>query len=273
MTLAAFTAELVTSLDSRIETTLEKAAFFADYCVHKELQGNGGSTLSALIIKRGQEAITLNVGDSRIYAFTESSIRRLTRDDTIEEQFKGIVDSKIAEAEKHRILQYIGMGSDIEPHIEKVNHDLDDFLITSDGANICGSENLFKIKSNSENGTFVKRTTELSKWLGSHDNITALAASGLHDSFNQLMKNTEEKSVVIWDCFGERTQVIPEVSPEKPEVEKKPDSSANKNKTRPDKKKTAPKKRIKASTEPKSNDETKEVKELQIEFFKGTQGE
>ncbi|NWN90911.1 serine/threonine-protein phosphatase [Marinobacter adhaerens] len=276
MTLAAFTAELATSGDPNTENTLKSAAHFADYCVHKDLRGNGGSTLSALIIKYGNPPITLNIGDSRIYAFDESSILRLTRDDTIEEQFKGIVDPKIAEAQKHRILQYIGMGSDLEPHIKESTNTLKDFLLTSDGANICGTENLFRIKNNSENGTFVKRITELSKWLGSSDNITAIAASDLHDSLDQLTRNVERNSITIWDSFGERSQVIPERTEARSEPKNQPAKPMRKSKPRTNKKKPEEKNNNKPVGDDKDrhkNTEEKDSKELQIEFFKGTQGE
>ncbi|RCW62729.1 serine/threonine protein phosphatase PrpC [Marinobacter nauticus] len=276
ITLAAFTAELATSLDPNQESLLRNAAYFADYRVHKELQGNGGSTLSAIVIKPGQPPLTLNVGDSRIYAFSEMSVHRLTRDDTIEEQFKGIVDSKIAEAEKHRILQYIGMGSDLEPHIERADYVVDDILLTSDGANPCGTENLLRIRKNSESGTYVKRITELSKWLGSKDNVTAIAASDLHNALDRLSKSTENKSITLWDSFGERSQIIPEEVKSNSGTDNRNENTTNKRKSHANKKKIPERNLEKAVIDKKKRDQTegsKEPKELQIEFFKGTQGE
>jgi len=279
--LAAFLAELATTAKSPITTRLTKAAHYADFCVHNEQHGNGGSTLSAVIIIRGQNPVTLNVGDSRIYSFFNSSILRLTKDDTIEEQFKDIIGSKIAESERHSLLQYIGMGSDLEPHVETIESLSDDFLITSDGVNFCGDENLLKIKKNSEPGTFVKRTTELSKWLGSNDNVTALVVDGISDTHERLTQTTEKNSIVIWDCFGERTEVIPEKTDEKSrrrqqselEPQSRKPKPKPKPKSKPEKKKKIDSKKENTASEDERNEVEQEPKELQIEFFKGSQGE
>ena len=181
---------------------IRKAVFAADAAVYAQSRGNGGSTLVALVIRPGFSAHWISVGDSRVYGANGKSLVQMSVDDTIAGQLGKNLEGV---AEQSKLLQFIGMGSELEPHIVELGHGAADaVLLTTDGVHYLSSTPnwLGQIVSNAPDpGTCVKRLVELAKWCGGPDNATVAMIS--------LSANWEPDNrpsylcLEVWDAFGE----------------------------------------------------------------------
>ncbi len=181
---------------------LKNAAIRANSAVYEKFYGDGGSTLVAALIRHGQIPCWMSVGDSRIYLEGELKLKRLTIDDTI----AGQLGKNAAESpDQARLLQYVGMGSDFQPHV----HELDAvtgsrMLLVTDGVHYLSkfSSCMEKVVSiASEPGVCVKRLVELANWCGGHDNATVAV---LPVSIEEECVKTDSTGVIeVWDSFGE----------------------------------------------------------------------
>jgi serine/threonine protein phosphatase PrpC len=209
LTLGAFVAGLTQGAKYVIydsATWIRNAAIRADQAVYSEYRGNGGSTLVALILRPGEPARWLSVGDSRVYSSSDKKLTQVSVDDTIAGQlgkgFRGNTDQT-------RLLQYIGMGSELEPHIAKIDHSAETVLLTTDGVHFLSTapEWLSQIINNSPDpGICVKRLVDLAKWCGGPDNATVAMISLVSDWENE--ERPPYACIEIWDSFGE-LQLIP----------------------------------------------------------------
>lgn len=184
-----------------IEDMLIRSALEANNAVYTKYKGSGGTTLSAVLLGPDKSVYWLNVGDSRIYHFSEQVLFQLTKDDTIAGQlserdpsFQGNTD----------LLQFIGIGPDIEPHVARFPTVPETkLLVTSDGVHYLQPDLMAKVVSHApEMGLSVRRLIELSKWCGGHDNASALMISP--DEYVELPVSPAELGVYeVWDPFGE----------------------------------------------------------------------
>lgn len=188
------------------EQWIRNAVFAADEAVFAQSRGDGGSTLVALVIRPGFSIHWLSVGDSRVYSSNGKSLAQTSIDDTIAGQLGKNLEGS---SEQSKLLQFIGMGSELEPHIGEFGHGtLDAVLLTTDGVHYLSSTPnwLGQIVSNAPDpGACVKRLVELAKWCGGPDNATVAMIS--------LSANWEPDDrpaypcLEVWDAFGE-LQVI-----------------------------------------------------------------
>lgn len=195
-TLAAFFNALIRF---RQETSMDRLKFAADaanLAVNEFSNGGGGATLSALLIGTDQQCLTLNVGDSRIYATVKDNekekVVRLTVDDSLEEAVGG---------HGKDLLQFIGMGEGLIPHISEVPRDADRILITSDGVHFIRHETLCDVLIQAQGERQVaEQLTNLAKWRGAPDNASLAITSLAKLSSSKL--EAEETGVELWDPFG-----------------------------------------------------------------------
>jgi serine/threonine protein phosphatase PrpC len=188
------------------EQWIRNAAFAADEAVFAQSRGDGGSTLVALVIRPGFSVHWLSVGDSRVYSSNGKSLAQTSVDDTIAGQLGKNLEGA---SEQSKLLQFIGMGSELEPHIGEFGHGaVDAVLLTTDGVHYLSSASnwLGQIVNNAPDpGACVKRLVELAKWCGGPDNATIAMIS--------LSTNWEPDDrpaypcLEVWDAFGE-LQVI-----------------------------------------------------------------
>lgn len=168
----------------------------ANESVYRFSNGAGGATLSALLITDKFGTFSVNVGDSRIYAETltePKELHRITRDDSLAEAVGG---------HGRELLQFIGMGPGIQPHINFVDSVYDRFLLTTDGIHFVDNDTLSLIFINSANiNQAANRLSTLARWLGAHDNASGAVIS-LQDAHKSLSK-TNERSLKILDPFSE----------------------------------------------------------------------
>lgn len=206
-------AALVAALDQQAQRAdiegdqwIRNAVFSADEAVFAQARGDGGSTLVALVIRPDFSVHWLSVGDSRVYSSNGKSFAQTSVDDTIAGQLGKNLGGA---SEQSKLLQFIGMGSELEPHIGEFGHEpLDAVLLTTDGVHYLSSAPnwLGQIVSNAPDpGACVKRLVELAKWCGGPDNATVAMIS--------LSANWEADDrppypcLEVWDAFGE-LQVI-----------------------------------------------------------------
>lgn len=166
------------ALASRLGATgdnLRRAAIAANIAVEAEFHGKGGATLSAIAWDSAQ-LVSVNAGDSRIWSITpQGRLTQWTRDDSIAAQLaaQGVEG---AEDARRDLLQFIGIGEDLRPHIG--THGYDDLrfvVITSDGAHDAPPTTLARILHHASGvGESQRRLIDLSLWLGGLDNASVL---------------------------------------------------------------------------------------------------
>jgi serine/threonine protein phosphatase PrpC len=174
--LSAFAARLVRSSRASVEDRLLTGLREANGQIFTVLRGSGGTTLSAVLNSRSGESTICHVGDSRIYSIGTAELRQLTHDDTIGAALnkKG---TPAHESRDTRLLQFVGMGDDLEAHIFRPKlADTKAFLLTSDGAHDLPHGLLQRVVlSARQNFEVARRLVQLSEFVGGLDNATVAA--------------------------------------------------------------------------------------------------
>lgn len=196
LTMSAFLNAIIRYRQLVPRDRLEAAANAANDTVYEYSKGRGGATLSALLVSTDQTAVTLNVGDSRVYATVDdnskSRVARLTVDDSLEEAVGG---------QGKELLQFIGMGEGLKAHIKDVPNDAKRLLITSDGIHFVRQESLSDVLlSTISLQELAANLITLSKWGGAPDN--ASLAVTLLPELIQSLSASEETGIEIWDPFS-----------------------------------------------------------------------
>lgn len=268
-TMATFFASFIEDDQSTaIFTRLERSVLKANKALFDKYRGRGGSTISAVVIDSASNISTLNIGDSRIYSFTEDVLSQCTVDDTIAGQ---MANRDNAYSGRSELLQYVGVGPDIESHLTKTKIDANKpvtLVITSDGVHYLPLDVMQAILRNApDQAQAVKRLIDLAVWSGGHDNAS-VAVISCSDMF---IDPIDEDIALIWDPFGE-VQVgierdfkksVSKYSLNDESVQVKVEQTKRRN----SKSKSAPKK--KGSSEYKVKDETGEpAPQLQMNFPK-----
>ena len=290
--LSSFLAACVWDREKPIEKRLLTAASFANENVFAAFQGNGGATLSAFLVDNTGKIAGVNIGDSRIYGGTNGLLNQLTVDDTIAGQIKRQEELKGDFPTHRELLQFIGVGSGLEPHIITLPSSSNDFyiLLTTDGIHSVPHHVMQSVFfCAGEPALAIRRLAELSKWCGGSDNASAIAATSL-PSIKDLNGDHTTGVIEVWDAFGELQIVAidgdqpsepryplyqPDQIPagEATQVEQ-PKASPAKTKPPRQKRKTKPKKpkkpfRKKATTKDDTGKEMEDIKpQLKIDFDK-----
>lgn len=168
LAVAHFIAELTSAPVGDIRQTVKRATQVANDRIFEAYRGRGGATLSAVVINGPHEVIGINVGDSRIYSPYPSSpdglATRMTVDDTLRDAFGG---------ESKDLLQFIGLGSGLDPHLVEIDFPDSIIAITTDGAHFIEPQIFSEvIRRAPDLKTMVERVIALSRWLGGPDNST-----------------------------------------------------------------------------------------------------
>ena len=139
-----------------------------------------GTTLAALISTTNGEVV-VNIGDSRVYHITSSSIKQVTTDHTVVEDMITRGDLTRAEARRHPkknlITRALGTNLDEEPdvfflEIEQGDH----VLLCSDGLSnlVMESEILFELQHSSGVRESSFNLLDMALTRGAPDNVTAV---------------------------------------------------------------------------------------------------
>ena len=263
-TMSAFLNAIIRNRQLAPRDRLEVAANTANDTVYEYSKGRGGATLSAILVSTEHTAVTLNVGDSRIYATVDenskSRVARLTVDDSLEEVVGG---------QGKELLQFIGMGEGLKSHIKDVPNNVKRLLITSDGIHFVRHETLSDVLlSTIPLQELAENLITLAKWGGAPDN--ASLAVTLLPELIQSLSVSEETGIEIWDPFStlhvmwikqdQGAFLAPEYALKKAE----PIKTAEENKSLPDKEK--PGKKARKSRSKKKESPKEEAPQLTFEI-------
>jgi PPM family protein phosphatase len=140
--------------------------------IFNKLRGEGGTTLSAVLLDRSGSAIVGHVGDSRIYSVAKGALRQLTRDDTMQAVLNRPAKEHVRDS---RLLQFVGMGQDLDPQILSVRPESRGFMLTSDGVHDIPFELISQTVSREENNAdLCRKLIQISELLGGKDNSTVV---------------------------------------------------------------------------------------------------
>lgn len=188
------------------ESRLQQAVSDANGAVFGKYSGAGGTTLSAVLVHSAGLAFWANVGDSRVYFFSDGKLTQLTTDDNIAGQLKHAVAGSLGSD----LLQYVGMGKDLQPHVARIDlRAQSSLLLTTDGIHFVGESVIAAIAARApEPAVCVRRLADVSKWCGGHDNGTA-AMLAIPSHATALTTNIDDSVFEVWDAFGELQILLP----------------------------------------------------------------
>jgi PPM family protein phosphatase len=159
------------------------ACKFANMAVFNVFGGEAGTTLTAIAFGINTRW-AVHVGDSRLYGLDDDrQVDLLTQDDTV----SGAVNAHLGQTDEddmdNRLLQFIGIGEALTPHLTDVsrdrNHSL--WLLTSDGAHSVGKKVLGGICEGSKSPLdLVRKLIFVSEAINTHDNATAICIKSGH---------------------------------------------------------------------------------------------
>lgn len=203
---------------SSSEDWIRYAVNAANRAVYTSFRGDGGSTLVALLVRPGQPACWLSVGDSRVYRSTGKDLTQVSVDDTIAGQ---LGKSPEAAFEQSKLLQFIGMGDGLEPHIAEFDSEpVDAVVLTTDGVHYLAHTPgwLGQIVGNAPDpGMCVKRLVDLAKWCGGTDNATVAMITLPVDW--EPEDRPPYPCFEVWDAFGELQIIASETTRETSSME------------------------------------------------------
>jgi len=202
LAISTFLSGFIQNINCTLKDRLVASVIQSNDAVFAKYNGNGGSTLSAFVIDNQEGYLGVNIGDSRIYSIDNHKLLQMTVDDTLAGQF---VQDNNNFFRRNELLQYIGMGQGIEPHV--INYlsagkKLLSILLTSDGVHFLDNHTMELITEHaSDSALAVRRLIELAKWCGGHDNASAIIANLSKMELERTNLNLGE--LEVWDAFGE----------------------------------------------------------------------
>jgi len=202
LAIATFLSSCVQNASFPLQERIVSAVANANDAVFAKYNGRGGATLSALIADSQDGILAINVGDSRIYSIENNKLSQITVDDTILGQL-GQTNENIHV--QNELLQYVGMGQGIDPHVIAFPKDspLPNILLTSDGIHFLDTQTMeLVIKHSPDSAIAVRRLIELAKWCGGHDNASGIIATNLSSLLIPRL-NANLGDIEVWDAFGE----------------------------------------------------------------------
>jgi serine/threonine protein phosphatase PrpC len=174
ITISSFVANSIRNVRLPHPERLVGAAQFANALLYDTFGGRSGSTLSAVFVN-SSACWGVNVGDSRIFGVDpESRITQLSEDDTLENYVKF---SESVREGRNALVQYIGMGEGVEPHVIAVDGKrYSKLLLTSDGIHGIGSGIFGQIvRSSSSSQELVRKLLTLNDISGGTDNGSVIS--------------------------------------------------------------------------------------------------
>lgn len=169
---ATFTSRYISLEGRRVDERLRNSVMTAQARVLETLRGNGGTTLSGVVVQRTAQPWTVHVGDSRIYMLAQDDLSQLTSDQTLGALLKG----GEGRPDAHRLVQFVGMDDELEPQISTTAATPSSgFLLTSDGAHGAPHDILRRVARHARDGSdAIRRLLSLADLLGGVDNATGI---------------------------------------------------------------------------------------------------
>jgi serine/threonine protein phosphatase PrpC len=204
------------SLPHLTQNFLIEAVNYTNKKIFDKWGGKGGSTLSLVIFTKEWKA-AINVGDSRIYSLSFQGIQQLSSDDNLLEGLGGLTDIKPLGINANSLIQYIGMGYHVIPHLITIQNSEDKdspgILISTDGVHT-KDDSIFKdiaIKSEKNPLSLIQRLMALAKWRKISDNGSVFVSFGM-DRFLPH-RNANYEKIHIWVPGDKILITLPSPSP------------------------------------------------------------
>lgn len=176
---AAIATRCAGSSASNVEIVLAEALRFANEQVFRALRGEGGAAVVAAAWCAGAWFVA-HAGDARAYHLDSNGPpARLTVDDTVQAQLEDMGRAHgLGAPSERRLLQFVGMGKDFEPHLAAVLAQGRGLILTSDGAHSLPAHVLEWVAAGAGHlQVLAERLVTASEWNGGHDNATVMAIS------------------------------------------------------------------------------------------------
>jgi serine/threonine protein phosphatase PrpC len=179
LAVAATLTHCVLNSGAPIDVLLQDSLHFANDKVFRALNGDGGATI-VIAAWRADQCFVGHAGDSRAYSITGSGLPtaiQITSDDTLNAELARLGRPSPSESNLHRgLVQFIGIGPELQPHIVQVPKDARGLLLTTDGAHSLPTAVLdWLIASTTQLQLLPERLVLASEWHGGKDNGTAVA--------------------------------------------------------------------------------------------------
>ena len=174
---------MFSSQSQAMDGLLSKALEYANGEVFKQFGGEGGAAV-VIAARRGGAWWIAHAGDARAYHLRENELEQLTVDDTVKGQL-GKLGYSHSKAPESGLLQFVGVGAELEPHVRTVPSGGRGIILTSDGIHSIPYY-VFEwvVKHARQLQASTERLAQVSEWHGGHDNATAVAiglSSGYSD--------------------------------------------------------------------------------------------
>ncbi len=195
-----------------LDRLLDGALRFANDEVFRVLRGDGGATIVVAAWMDGARCVA-HAGDARAYCITGTDapqIKQLTVDDTLDAQLEKLGRRHESEPELHRgLVQFIGVGADLVPHVAHVPDGSRGLLLTTDGAHSIPATVLEWIVRGAEQlQSLPERLVLAGEWHGGRDDCTAIVVG-----FQSVPPGEPFGAADFW-VAGERVAVPPTTSPQ-----------------------------------------------------------
>ena len=210
---SAFVASMISDDRYDPHARLERATWTANAAVFNRLHGLGGTTLTAVCIET-HVAMLAHVGDSRAYIRSSTGeMLQISRDDTLDGLLKRN-DSDDKHADGRGLLQFVGIGKDLSPHILPIDIPAGALLLlTSDGAHSLERRTFQDIcRQAPAHGDLMRRLLFMAEAVGARDNATIVSLDysriqPVPDFGSGITVNvwTPSKRLELW-LYGDRTE-------------------------------------------------------------------
>ena len=178
LAVAATAAHCVGNATSALDRLLDGALRFANDEVFRVLRGDGGAAVVLAAWRDGARFVA-HAGDARAYSVAGPDgppIKQLTIDDTLDAELARLGRRRESEPELHRgLVQFIGVGPDLEPHVAAVPDGSRGLVLSTDGVHSIPAAVLeWIVRGAAQLQLLPERLVAASEWHGGRDNATAI---------------------------------------------------------------------------------------------------
>ena len=165
---------MFSSHSQAMDGLLSQALEYANGEVFKQFGGEGGAAV-VIAARRADAWWLAHAGDARAYHLRENELEQLTVDDTVKGQLDKLGYSH-SKAPESGLLQFVGVGAELEPHVRAVPSGGRGIILTTDGIHSIPCD-IFEwvVKHAKQLQVSTERLAQISEWHGGHDNATAVA--------------------------------------------------------------------------------------------------
>jgi serine/threonine protein phosphatase PrpC len=178
LAVAATATHCVGNATGALDRLLDGALRFANDEVFRLLRGDGGAAVVLAAWKDGARFVA-HAGDARAYSVAgpeDPPIKQLTIDDTLDAELARLGRRRESEPELHRgLVQFIGVGPDLEPHVAAVPDGSRGLVLSTDGVHSIPAVVLeWIVRGTAQLQLLPERLVAASEWHGGRDNATAI---------------------------------------------------------------------------------------------------